>query len=87
MQLTPVGDRRGQAVAETLFHGIPKLPIMKTLPTAVFCQPHIGTAGLTEAEARAANRAVMSTSRGSGRQTYSRRAKKQFYEAGRRSRD
>jgi glutathione reductase (NADPH) len=28
------------------------------VPTAVFCQPHLGTVGLTEAEARARYRAV-----------------------------
>ncbi len=56
--LTPVAIADGRGLAETLFgdrnfevdhHGI---------PTAVFSQPEVGTVGLTEAEARAACRAV-----------------------------
>jgi glutathione reductase (NADPH) len=58
MQLTPVAIAEGQAVAETLFHGNPQTPDYENVPTAVFCQPHIGTVGLTEAEARARYRAV-----------------------------
>ena len=58
MQLTPVAIAEGQAVAETLFHGNRQTPDYENVPTAVFCQPHIGTVGLTEAEARARYRAV-----------------------------
>jgi len=58
MQLTPVAIAEGQAVAETLFHGNPQTPDYENVPTAVFCQPHLGTVGLTEAEARARYRAV-----------------------------
>ena len=58
MQLTPVAIAEGQAVAETLFHGNPQTPDYENVPTAVFCQPHVGTVGLTEAEARARYRAV-----------------------------
>jgi glutathione reductase (NADPH) len=58
MQLTPVAIAEGQAVAETLFHGNPQTPDYENVPTAVFCQPHIGTVGLTEAEARARYSAV-----------------------------
>ncbi|MGZ6253127.1 MAG: glutathione-disulfide reductase [Candidatus Binataceae bacterium] len=58
MQLTPVAIAEGQAVAETLFHENPQTPDYENVPTAVFCQPHIGTVGLTEAEARARYRAV-----------------------------
>ncbi len=58
MQLTPVAIAEGQAVAETLFRGNPQTPDYENVPTAVFCQPHIGTVGLTEAEARARYRAV-----------------------------
>jgi len=58
MQLTPVAIAEGHAVAETLFHGNPQTPDYENVPTAVFCQPHIGTVGLTEAEARARYRAV-----------------------------
>jgi glutathione reductase (NADPH) len=58
MQLTPVAIAEGQAVAETLFHGNPQTPDYENVPTAVFCQPHIGTVGLTEAEAHARYRAV-----------------------------
>ena len=52
LQLTPVAIAEGQAVAETLFHGNPKIPDYENVPTAVFSQPNIGTVGLTEAEAR-----------------------------------
>jgi glutathione reductase (NADPH) len=58
MQLTPVAIAEGQAVAETLFHGNPKVPDYENVPTAVFSQPNIGTVGLTEAEARKRYRAI-----------------------------
>jgi glutathione reductase (NADPH) len=58
MQLTPVAIAEGQAVAETLFHGNPRMPDYENVPTAVFSQPPIGTVGLTEAQARERYRAI-----------------------------
>ena len=53
MQLTPVAIAEGMCVAHNLFgHGPPRRLDYDNIPTAVFCQPNIGTVGLTEAEAR-----------------------------------
>ena len=53
-QLTPVAIAEGMCIATNLFTGNPKRTVdYDLIPTAVFCQPNIGTVGLTEAEARA----------------------------------
>ena len=53
MQLTPVAIAEGMCVAHNLFgDGPPRRLDYENIPTAVFCQPNIGTVGLTEAEAR-----------------------------------
>lgn len=51
-QLTPVAIAEGMAVARALFRGEPVNMDYDAIPTAVFCQPNIGTVGPTEAEAR-----------------------------------
>jgi glutathione reductase (NADPH) len=51
--LTPVAIREGHAFADTVFGKRPVRVDHTTIPTAVFCQPEVGTVGLTEAEARA----------------------------------
>jgi glutathione reductase (NADPH) len=51
--LTPVAIREGHAFADTVF-GKRSVQVDHTnIPTAVFCQPEVGTVGLTEAQARA----------------------------------
>jgi glutathione reductase (NADPH) len=52
LQLTPVALAEGMAVAENLFNGSDRAVAYADIPTAVFCQPNIGTVGLTEADAR-----------------------------------
>jgi len=52
--LTPVAIREGHAFADTVFGNRPVEVDHKDIPTAVFCQPEVGTVGLTESEARAA---------------------------------
>ena len=55
-QLTPVAIAEGMAVAHNLFggqgRGRPRKVDYGTIPTAIFCQPNIGTVGPTEEEAR-----------------------------------
>jgi glutathione reductase (NADPH) len=51
--LTPVAIREGHAFADTVFGKRPVQVDHSNIPTAVFCQPEVGTVGLTEAEARA----------------------------------
>jgi len=51
--LTPVAIREGHAFADTVFGNRPVQVDHQDIPTAVFCQPEVGTVGLTEAEARA----------------------------------
>jgi glutathione reductase (NADPH) len=51
--LTPVAIREGHAFADTVFGNRPVQVDHKDIPTAVFCQPEVGTVGLTETEARA----------------------------------
>jgi glutathione reductase (NADPH) len=52
--LTPVAIREGHAFADTVFGNHPVQVDHANIPTAVFCQPEIGSVGLTEARARAA---------------------------------
>ena len=51
MNLTPVALMEGKAVAQSIFGGKPKVPDYENIPTAVFCQPPMGTVGLTEEQA------------------------------------
>jgi glutathione reductase (NADPH) len=51
--LTPVAIREGHAFADTVFGKREVRVDHADIPTAVFCQPEVGTVGLTEAEARA----------------------------------
>ncbi len=52
VQLTPVAIAEGMVVAGNLFNGTQRTLDYSGIPTAVFCQPNIGTVGLTEADAR-----------------------------------
>ncbi len=52
VQLTPVAIAEGMVVADNLFNGKDRTLDYAGVPTAVFCQPNIGTVGLTEAQAR-----------------------------------
>ncbi len=52
VNLTPVAITEGRAMAETLFNNNPIQVNYDNIPTAVFGSPHIGTVGLTEAQAR-----------------------------------
>ena len=51
-QLTPVAIAQAMAFAHTQFGSRPKAMDYEFIPTAVFCQPNIGTVGLTEEAAR-----------------------------------
>ena len=51
--LTPVAIREGHAFADTVFGKRQVRVDHADIPTAVFCQPEIGTVGLTETQARA----------------------------------
>ncbi|MEZ5561095.1 MAG: glutathione-disulfide reductase [Pseudomonadales bacterium] len=52
-QLTPVAIAEGMCIANNLFTDRPKRKVnYELIPTAVFCQPNIGTVGLTEQAAR-----------------------------------
>ena len=51
-QLTPVAIRQGMVLSRNLFDGGQERMDYEAIPTAVFCQPNIGTVGLTEDEAR-----------------------------------
>jgi glutathione reductase (NADPH) len=53
MELTPVALAEGMAFARREFGGLDATPEYDFIPTAVFCQPNIGTVGFTEDEARA----------------------------------
>src|SRR6266566_5838050 len=53
VNLTPVAIREGHAFADTVFGKRPVEVDHFNIPTAVFCQPEVGTVGLTEAQARA----------------------------------
>ena len=53
LQLTPVAIAEGMCIANNLFTSRPKQTLSyEDVATAVFCQPNIGTVGLTEAAAR-----------------------------------
>lgn len=52
INLTPVAIAEARAVAETLFHNNPIEMSHENVPSAVFCQPPVGSVGLTEAQAR-----------------------------------
>ena len=52
VQLTPVAIAEGMALARTLFKHEPATLDYSNIATAVFSHPHIGTVGLTEAQAR-----------------------------------
>jgi glutathione reductase (NADPH) len=53
INLTPVAIREGQAFADTVFGKREVQADHADIPTAVFCQPEVGTVGLTETQARA----------------------------------
>lgn len=52
VSLTPVALAEGTALANKLYGDRSRTVDYETVPTAVFCQPNIGTVGLTEAQAR-----------------------------------
>ncbi len=52
IQLTPVAIAEAMAFASTQFNNDPKVMNYDGIATAVFCQPNIGTLGLTEEMAR-----------------------------------
>ena len=52
LQLTPVAIGEAMCFASTQFLGERKVMDYDNVATAVFCQPNVGTVGLTEAEAR-----------------------------------
>ena len=53
INLTPVAIREGHAFADTVFGKRTVEVDHVDIPTAVFCQPEVGTVGLTETQARA----------------------------------
>jgi glutathione reductase (NADPH) len=53
IQLTPVAIAEGHALADRLFNPSGRQVGYEFIPTAVFCQPPVGTVGYTEEEARA----------------------------------
>jgi glutathione reductase (NADPH) len=53
INLTPVAIREGHAFADTVFGKRSVEVDHADIPTAVFCQPEVGTVGLTETQARA----------------------------------
>lgn len=53
IELTPVALAEGMAFARRQFGGVEDAVDYDFIPTAVFCQPNIGTVGFTEDEARA----------------------------------
>jgi glutathione reductase (NADPH) len=52
VQLTPVAIREATAVISTIFEEKPTPMDYSFIPTAVFCEPEIGTVGMTEDAAR-----------------------------------
>ncbi|MFN4089414.1 MAG: glutathione-disulfide reductase [Alphaproteobacteria bacterium] len=52
MNLTPVALHEAMCFVQTVFRDNPTKPVYEDVPTAVFSTPAIGTAGLTEAQAR-----------------------------------
>ncbi|WP_300318641.1 glutathione-disulfide reductase [Accumulibacter sp.] len=53
IELTPVALAEGMAFARRQFGGLENAVDYDFIPTAVFCQPNIGTVGFTEDQARA----------------------------------
>lgn len=53
LELTPVALAEGMSFARRQFGGLENSVDYDFIPTAVFCQPNIGTVGFTEEEARA----------------------------------
>ncbi len=53
MELTPVALAEGMSFARRQFGGLETTVDYDFIPTAVFCQPNIGTVGFTEEQARA----------------------------------
>lgn len=53
IELTPVALAEGMSFARRQFGGLENAVDYEFIPTAVFCQPNIGTVGFTEDEARA----------------------------------
>jgi len=53
MELTPVALAEGMAFARRQFGAMESIVDYDFIPTAVFCQPNIGTVGFTEEQARA----------------------------------
>jgi glutathione reductase (NADPH) len=53
MELTPVALEEGTALAKYLFNGQSSKVDYRNIATTVFCQPNIGTVGMTEEQARA----------------------------------
>jgi glutathione reductase (NADPH) len=53
MELTPVALAEGMSFARRQFGGLEHTVDYDFIPTAVFCQPNIGTVGFTEDQARA----------------------------------
>ncbi len=51
-ELTPLAIAQGHIVADNLFAGMNRRLQSTLIPTAVFCEPNIGTVGLSEADAR-----------------------------------
>lgn len=58
LQLTPVAIGEGMCIARSLFGGQPSTLDYSNVATAVFCQPNIGTVGLTEQDAVASGRRI-----------------------------
>ncbi len=58
MNLTPVAINEGRAFAETVYAGRPRFLDYTSVPHAVFSNPTVGVAGLTEARARERYEAV-----------------------------
>ncbi|WP_415895902.1 glutathione-disulfide reductase [Neptuniibacter sp. PT34_22] len=52
VQLTPVALAEGMALVRNLYAGANQKVDYDLIPTAVFCQPNIGTVGLSEEQAR-----------------------------------
>ena len=53
IELTPVALAEGMSFARRQFAGLENMVDYDFIPTAVFCQPNIGSVGFTEEEARA----------------------------------
>ncbi|ANG62379.1 glutathione-disulfide reductase [Marinobacterium aestuarii] len=58
VQLTPVALAEGMALVRNLYDGKAEKVDYDLIPTAVFCQPNIGTVGLSEEQARERYRAI-----------------------------